>query len=247
MSKQGVVMVNSLINIVDEDLSITDIMAALVDAHGFDVATYNNAEDFLASKALSRCSISFVSFGLPRNGVQRILDLMRDGLAQTVVVITSDGVDTKEIVNAIKCGAENVLEKPFTIDQILDLITQIESQPKPAAIGENDLPATIASQLTAEEQRILVMIEQGVTVKQIAMRLDASIRTIHYRKAAILSKTNCKSCSEVVSKVSALRTLAGGVRRPMLLDRGQAPFSKPQVLTSRSLSTGDLPAATHLD
>jgi len=219
MSLQGAIIMSLLINFVDEDQAITAGMAELLSAHGFEVDAYDNAEDYLESNAIAGCSISFVSFGLSRQGARRILAIIRDEFPHAIVVMTSDGVCTKDIVDAIKLGAENVLDKPFTADQILALITQIQSQPKPIDNESIDLPATIASKLTTEEQRILVMIEQGVPVKQIAMRIDTSIRTVHYRKADILLKTNCKNCSEVVSKVSALRTLTNGARRPMMLNR----------------------------
>jgi FixJ family two-component response regulator len=194
------------INIVNEDVAVARIMAALLNAHGFSDKVFHSADEFLMAVNSQTPSISFVSFGLSNNGARVILDAFRQRRIRSTIVMTSDGVDTWKIVEAIKSGAEDVVEKPFCCEDLLTVIRRILSAPMQCAASHLSLPNRIAKQLTSEEQKILSMMEQGMTIKQIASRLDISIRTVHYRKASILEKTDSKSTAEVISKISAIRT-----------------------------------------
>jgi two-component system response regulator FixJ len=201
-----------MINIVDEDVAVADVMAALLHTHGFPFRKYNSAEEFLPTLSSQSPSISFVSFGLFRHGANDILEVIRQGRTQSTVIMTSDGVETSRVVEAIKAGADDVIEKPFACEDLLAVIRRVLSHPMQCASSRQELPTMIASQLTVEEQRILSLMEQGATIKQIAAKLDISIRTVHYRKASVLDKTNCKNCTEVIAKLSAMRS-TGNVPR----------------------------------
>lgn len=200
------------INIVDEDVAIADVMAALLHSHGFPFRKYNSAEEFLPALSSQAPSISFVSFGLFRHGANDILEVVRQGRTQSTVIMTSDGVGTSRVVDAIKAGADDVIEKPFSCEDLLAMIRRVLSSPIQCSVSRQELPIMIASQLTVEEQGILSLLEKGATIKQIAAKLDISIRTVHYRKASILYKTNCKNCTEVISKLSAMRLIGSGLR-----------------------------------
>jgi FixJ family two-component response regulator len=203
------------VNIVDEDVAVAEVMAALLRTHGFSCRICHSAEEFLTGLNAQSPSISFVSFGLFDHGTKMILEAARQGQLYSTIIMTSDGVDTSQIVDAIKSGAEDVIEKPFSCEDILTIIRRVLSTPMQCVVSHQELPLKIASQLTSEEQQILALMEQGVTIKQIAARLDISIRTVHYRKASILEKTECKNCTEVIAKLSSIR-LVGNVPRSHL-------------------------------
>lgn len=213
------------VNIVDEDFAVAEIMAALLKTHGFSYRVFHTADDFLLALNGQAPSISFVSFGLFNQGAKAILEAARHGRMQSTIIMTSDGVDTHQIVDAIKSGAEDVIEKPFSCEDMLAVIRRILSTPMQCAVSHQELPNKIANQLTGEEQQILSLMEQGVTIKQIAARLDISIRTVHYRKASILEKAECKSCAEVIAKLSSMR-LMGYVPRSHLPQFDSKPLSQ---------------------
>jgi FixJ family two-component response regulator len=213
------------VNIVDEDVEVAEIMAALLKSHGFSNRIFHTAEDFLLALNSQSQSISFVSFGLFNQGAKAILETARHGRIKSTIIMTSDGVDTARIVDAIKSGAEDVIEKPFSCDDILAVIRRVLSTPMQCAVSHQELPVKIALQLTSEEQQILSLMEQGVTIKQIAARLDISIRTVHYRKASILEKSECKNCNEVIAKLSSMR-LQGNVPRSHLPQYNPNPLGQ---------------------
>jgi len=194
------------INIIDEDRSVVEMMAELFEQHGFGYRTFPSAEDFLPALNEPNPSISFVSFVLPREGVRQVLDRLRYGNVASSVVLTGVDLATSQIVEAIKAGVEDILEKPFTSDQLLANVKRIVSSPAYGIQTRQIRSSEIGGHLTIEEHQMLSLMEQGATIKEIALKLDISVRSVHYRKASILEKTNCKNCTEVVSKIAAMHS-----------------------------------------
>lgn len=201
------------INIVEEDGPTAQQMVATFAQHGFLSRTFGCVEDFLPCLNDPTPSISFVSFGLPRQGVKRVLERLKQGNLTSSIILTCDDLATSQIVELIKAGVEDILEKPFTSAQLFGVAQHLLKSPAPTFQTRLPQPGEVDGQLTNEEQQILSLMEQGATIKEIASKLDISVRTVHYRKASILEKTNCKNCTEVVSKIAAMRS---GSTRPMV-------------------------------
>lgn len=206
---------NFIINIVEEDPGVARAAVTLLKAAGFSINVFEDADDYLKRVDHRLPSLTLVSFGLTDQGAARILADARTGNHHSTIVMTTSGVDASSIVHAIKSGAEDVIEKPFRAEALVAMVQRLMSPPEPRSDVPPPLPSKLAIQLTAEEQQILALMEQGATIKQIAARLDISVRTIHYRKATILQKTECKSCTEVIAKLSAARS-QGTIPRPHL-------------------------------
>ncbi len=83
---------------------------------------------------------------------------------------------------------------------LLDESNEEESKLIPVKITDEQL--LIGSLLTKSEKKILDMVAQGDTSKQIAYRLNLSEHTINNHKKNILKKTNSKSITEVIAKLA---------------------------------------------
>jgi FixJ family two-component response regulator len=225
LTQEVVRSMTTTIHIVDEDMTVAHEIAELLQPHGFDCRGFHSAPEYLQALNPQSQSISLISFGLFAPHNNDILDLIHKAKTSSTIIMTSDGAGTSKIVEAIKAGADDVIEKPFSCDHLISVIRRILATPMQCAVPQQDLPSKIASRLTDEEQEIIALMEQGVTVKQIAAKLDISIRTVHYRKASILEKMECKTCTEVISKISALRA-TGNVPRPHLPQFNTNPFGQ---------------------
>lgn len=204
MRCEGAGLLKPFIEIVDEDTYLGDAIARFLAAHGYTTSCFSSVAEYQASVPSGGPSITFVSFGLPNEGAEKILASAVSGERRTAVVMMSDGVETATIVQAVKLGAEDVVEKPFSAAELLEVISRLEEN----LANQDSVPTTFpdfAPELTEEERSILLMMEQGATIKEIAARLDVSVRTIHYRRASILEKTGCKTRTEAVAKLSSLR------------------------------------------
>lgn len=195
-----------VINVIDEDPCVANVLAILLESHGYLIRTHSSVDALLEDLTQQPRSISLVSFGLPRRGASRFLESIRNHKLPTLAVMMSGGVDTSHIVEAMKVGAEDVIEKPLSINELLAVIER-------SVLKVNSQQPTAPSRavewfesLTEEEQAIFELMEQGVTIKQIAARLDVSIRTVHYRKKSILKKTDSTNRTEAVAKLSSIRS-----------------------------------------
>lgn len=199
-----------MVNVVDDDSAVAEVLVSLFERHGFHYQLFTSAEQFASSQTTEIPSITFFSSGLTGEGMQQVFGKLRTENMALAIIMTSPGVAASRVAQAMKAGAEDVLEKPFSADQVLTLVKRFLSSPTLFVHRGHDLPTKIVDPLTFEEQQILSLMEQGVAIKQIAAKMDISVRTIHYRKASILAKTNCKNCTEVIAKFSAMRSQDSG-------------------------------------
>jgi two-component system, LuxR family, response regulator FixJ len=201
------------ISIVDEDEGVATAIAALLEAQGYRPTTFRDADKFLAAQEAVACAAVMVSLELPNHGAYRILETLAEQAAQPPVIVTTYGARAPQIVEAMRMGATDVLEKPFNTDALVELIQQAGSTTATAGPPQ-DTPDLLEKALTNEEREILALLEQGAMIKEIAAKLDISVRTVHYRKASILEKTGCRNRSEVVSKLSSLRSVRNRPLQP---------------------------------
>jgi FixJ family two-component response regulator len=114
-------------------------------------------------------------------------------------VLITFGCKIASAVNAMKNGFSSVLEYPCAqehfVSAISDAITESEER---ISAESHRLPVTVARLLTAQEEDIVSLLLNGAATKEIAVRLNLSIRTIHYRKNAIFKKVGANSRSHLM-------------------------------------------------
>ncbi len=201
-----------IINVVDEDPSVTDVLASVLESYGFMARKHRSVDSLLDSLRHQQKSISLVSLGLPKRGANRFLSGIHEQQIPTVAVMMNGGLETSNIVEAIKAGAEDVIEKPISINELLSAIENILSKVDSFASQQPSTDTTLFDVLTLEEKSILELLEQGATIKGVAAKLGISIRTVHYRKKSIFKKTQCKNSTEAVAKLCSSRL--GPTRSP---------------------------------
>jgi DNA-binding NarL/FixJ family response regulator len=107
----------------------------------------------------------------------------------TRIIVLGCDCDTPQVVHAMRLGISSVLEFPF-LHADLESAIRLALEENQAILMEtqNELSAEIVALLTKEEQEIARMLIKGAGTKQISVRLDLSVRTIHYRKKAMFRK-----------------------------------------------------------
>jgi len=107
-----------------------------------------------------------------------------------VLIITGYG-DIPLAVEAIKAGAREFIEKPFHQDKLLEATE--------AALQEYSFSETIAGKpLTKREKKLLRLIVDGQSNRQIAEAFNRSIRTIEDRRRVIMHKLNVNNVAGLV-------------------------------------------------
>ncbi len=137
---------------------------------------------------------------MPGMGGLDILRRLKDeGHRLPAIMITGDS-DVQMAVRAMKAGAADFIEKPFSREELLASISRaLERTPDSAEASDHrNVAATRLANLTKRERQILELILAGHPNKNIAMDLGVSQRTIENHRAAIMKKAGVRSLAALV-------------------------------------------------
>jgi FixJ family two-component response regulator len=118
--------------------------------------------------------------------------LTRNGIEIPVVFSTGHG-DIPTAVSAIKGGAVDFIQKPFSYREVVSIIEK-------AFQRDAELRAASArlASLTERERAVMHRILEGKSNKLIACELEISIKTVEYHRARLMEKAGASSLAELV-------------------------------------------------
>jgi two-component system CheB/CheR fusion protein len=184
------------IYIVDDDTGIREAMGEVFKQAGKDVASFPDAESFLASMpaTFEDCCL-LIDADLPGiSGLQLLQKLATDGIALPSIMVTGLG-DIGMAVRAMKAGAADFLEKPVTATELLATVRRVLDEQH--SHQERDARHRNAAQhiaaLTKRQRDVMDRVLAGQPSKNIAADLGISQRTVENHRAAIMQKTGVKS------------------------------------------------------
>jgi FixJ family two-component response regulator len=110
------------VSVVDDDESVRKALKRLLRAHGYDVMTYESAEDFLLSDAVRTEGCILLDIRLPgMSGLDLYEKLASSGATHPVIFMTAH--DTPQWQErAAKMHAVAYLRKPFDQQSLIDAI-----------------------------------------------------------------------------------------------------------------------------
>ena len=111
------------ISIVDDDDSVRDALKSLIDAVGFRVEVFASGEEFLNSPCISATDCLITDVRMPgMSGLELQERLNATGSSIPIVFISAHD-DTEARARAIRGGAIDFLQKPFSADSLLGAIS----------------------------------------------------------------------------------------------------------------------------
>jgi two-component system, LuxR family, response regulator DctR len=198
--------VDSLVYIVDDDASVRDALAWLLRSRRHLHEGYANAEDFWA----------LIQTAAPRQACCVLLDVRMPGMsglalfeklltlpwqATLPVIFLTGHADVPTAVDAVKRGAFDFCEKPFSDNALVDRIEQALAQSGEALAqlqGRQLMHGRIAD-LTERERDVMRLVTQGLPNKLIADQLQISVRTVEVHRARVFDKMGVKSAVELAN------------------------------------------------
>jgi FixJ family two-component response regulator len=189
--------------LLDDDQAVLDSLKTLLKSVGQPVICYSCAKDFLENCDPSQPGCLVLDIRLPgMGGLEIIKELPRRGIRLPVIVITGYA-DVSTAVSALKAGALDFIEKPFSNQILLDCIyraIQVDLQNRRRETVRNEVRALLA-QLTAREGEVLHLILAGKAIKEIAAELGISRKTLDIHRRRIFEKMRAETVVDLAYKV----------------------------------------------
>lgn len=183
--------------IVDDDDAVRDSLKILLESAGYAVRSFASGHDLLdqAPSFAPGCVIADVR--MPEiDGLSLQSRLAELKINLPVIVITGHG-DVAMAVRAMKGGAVDFVEKPFSEGAILESVrlalTRLGERPV-----KDEAAAKRLALLSPREREVLEGLVAGLPNKTIAYELAISPRTVEIHRARVMDKTQARSLPELV-------------------------------------------------
>jgi RNA polymerase sigma factor (sigma-70 family) len=186
--------------VVDDDESIRTLWRWLMESNGIAVETFATAAEFIAKYRNGAAGCLVLDLQLPgMSGLELQEYLKSSGIEIPVVFVTGHG-DVPTAVSALKSGAVDFVEKPFSHREVLAVIKKAllhdaESREKRS---RRSRVAGLLATLTEREREVLQLVLEGKQNKLIAAELDISVKTVESHRARVMEKMGVTSVAELV-------------------------------------------------
>ena len=201
------------VHIVDDHEAVRESLALLLQAHALEANTYASAAAVLEALPLAPGCL-LIDLRMPGMQGMELLAALRARGCMLPVLIVSAHVDVRLAVSAMKAGAMNVIEKPYSEPAIMQAIREAL-----AGVGAVPEPQSAAlarlAGLTPRESDVLRGLVDGHANKAIGLQLGISPRTVEIHRANLMEKLACRSLAEVVRLALQAGVIGGnGAERP---------------------------------
>jgi len=190
---------------------VREALRLILEAEGLRVEAYASAKEML--DAFDPCRLGCVILDLDMPGMDGLSlqqALLARGAELPIIFLSAKG-DIPKVVEAMKQGAVDFLEKPATGDEILQRID--------AAIGEEAKHRSMAQRalavqrryehLTERECEVMALVAAGLSNKHVARKLGISVRTAEGHRLRIMEKMQADSLGELVEMARGIGVALG--------------------------------------
>jgi len=185
--------------VVDDDEALRTLWRWLMDSNGFAVRTFSTAAEFIECHDPEAPGCLVLDLRLPGMSGLELQDyLKKKGIEIPIVFVTGHG-DVATAVTAIKGGAVDFIEKPFSYREVLAIIERAFQRD-----AESRERRARMAMLTERERAVLRCIIAGKQNKVIAGELNISVKTVEFHRSKVMEKMRAGSVAELVQRTLGL-------------------------------------------
>jgi len=189
--------------LVDDDLNVRDLLATIFEAAGYKLTSFGEGESFLneARRRIPACVI--LDIHLPGcSGLDALTRIDAHRFGAPIVIMSGRG-EIPVVVDAVKRGAFDFIEKPFDPEVLLARVrAAIDgwTRKETAASAVARRPHGFRGQdlLTRRECEVLAQIAKGDSNKEAARQLGISPRTVEVHRFRIMDKLQAKNAADLM-------------------------------------------------
>ena len=201
--------------IADDHPVVRDGLRLTIERSGEDIVVVGEASDgmeVLNMAATSRADVFILDITMPNmNGIETARELLKRFPAAKVIILSLH--DTKAMVEeALAAGARGYLTKEMATRTVVEAVTEVHAGryylcPQIAHfVVEAGLMGNRGSRkrgaapvaLTGQERKVLQLIAEGRSNKEVAARLHVSVNTIHAHRNSMMAKLNIHKQADLV-------------------------------------------------
>src|SRR5262245_52074944 len=193
--------------VVDDDPAMRSSLRWLIESVGLAVRTCSSAQEFLRTYQPSDPGCLVLDVRMP--GMSG-LDLQAELAARRIhipILIITGYAEVPLAVRAMKAGAFDFIEKPFSDQTLLDRIraaVAYDEAMRRRRVARADVERRLLL-LTARERDVLDRVVTGKSNKVIAAELHLSTKTVEVHRAHVMEKLKADSLADLI-RVTLLAT-----------------------------------------
>lgn len=188
------------IAIIDDDFAVLDSLGQLLAGAGLDVCSFQSAEHFISAAVENDVSCVVSDVRLPdMSGIELHHEISQRFPSLPVILITGHG-DISMAVTAVKNGALDFIEKPFSDERIVASIrnaVNVGTQKKIDADMRAEFVSRVA-ELSPRQKQVMDLLVLGLSNKEIALKLGLSTRTVENYRAWVMERMRTRNLAELV-------------------------------------------------
>ncbi|MHC5060518.1 MAG: response regulator transcription factor [Planctomycetota bacterium] len=185
--------------IVDDDQAVLKGIKILVESIGIKAETFVSARDFLDGHSPARWGCLVLDIRMPEiSGLELQKVLKERRISLPIIIVTGHG-DAPTAVEAMKEGAFDFIEKPFSEQILLGKIQRALAQDAQARRADAEIARikTKFAKLTKKEHEVMEFVVAGNSSKKIAFELGVSHKTVEAHRTNIMEKLGVKSAVQL--------------------------------------------------
>lgn len=194
-------MSSHIVYLVDDDRDVRRSLSFMLGASAIRSHPFGSGEDFLEAVPDLQPGCILLDLRMPQmDGFQVMSELAKRDIDWPVIVMTGHG-EVPVAVRAMKLGAVDFIEKPFSEEALLSCFdTAFAMLKQREATGRRKREARErVTQLTTREGEILQGLLAGESNKQIAARLGISLRTVEMHRGNMMDRLAVGSLAEALA------------------------------------------------
>ncbi|MGL6074002.1 MAG: response regulator transcription factor [Fimbriiglobus sp.] len=195
--------------VVDDDDAVARAVSSAAKLLGHPIEAYSSAAAFLAAYQPTQPGCVVLDIKMPgMTGLELQSHLNELGYTIPIVMI-SGHADVRIAVETMRRGAITLLEKPFRLDELLTALRQALEQDEKSRQERHETAelSERLAKLTDKEREVLELIAASLTNREIADRLQLSVRAIEDRRARLMKKLGVETPLELARILSKQPTV----------------------------------------
>ena len=193
--------VNSpVVFLVDDDAAVRGAISLLLKSSGLECRAFPSGEEFLEAYDSDQAGCVITDMRMPGLSGLDLQTRLEAFSHQPPVLMITGHADVPAAIRAMKQGALDFIEKPFSEQVLLDAVNNAINQDR---IHRKELARKTESQelvdtLSEREKEVMALVVEGRPNKIIAAELSLSIKTVEYHRGNLMSKLTVESVTDLV-------------------------------------------------